>query len=372
MSRTSRLLFSIHSWLGLLAGIFILSFFVTGSVIVFRKELNDWQHPHLHVVRDENRSYLPYNTLYQRAKEQQKDLYLYSFRYIPQTKTESIEMRVYSPAMKKYGLLYLNPYTGDVLGTTWNNSLYDLMLTMHYTFFIGKVGELLAGIFALALIGSVITGIIVYRRYIGRMLTFRLTMKWHNWRRVSSNLHRIIGVWALLFNLILSVSGFYMMLYAFDLKAQFGANASSSVSVPPIVQQNIDVLIERGEALLKDGKFHYLDFPRNEGEPITIYTNGGLWLWGDYNNKVEYDYTTGEVRRVFHQSQMSGKEKFEYALYTLHYGQYGGKGIKLMYCFFGLSGAVLSITGFALWYRKRKNHNGNIKRARDAKVQTCR
>lgn len=367
MSRTSRFLFSIHSWLGLIAGIFILSFFLTGSVIVFRKELNEWQHPHLHSVKESGR-YLSYNELYQKAKEQSPDLYLYSFRYIPQTPMETIEMRVYHPQKKEYGLLYLNPYNGKVLGTTWNNSLYDLLLTMHYTFFLGKVGELLAGIFALALIGSVITGIIVYRKHIGRMLTFRLKMKWRNWRMASSNLHRIIGVWALLFNLVLSVSGFYMMLYAFDLKAQFGSNASSSVATPPVVRQNLDSLIQKGEALLKDGKFYYLDFPRNEGEPITIYTNGGFWLWGDYNNKVEFDNATGKERRIFHQSQMSGKEKMEYALYTLHYGQYGGKGIKLLYSLFGLSGAVLSITGFALWYRKKRKGKGKTKQTMPARL----
>lgn len=354
MSRSSRLLFYVHSWLGLIAGIFILSFFLTGSVIVFRKELNEWQHPHLHRVAEEPAGYLSYNKLYQKAKLQQPELYLYSFRYIPQTRTETIEMRVYHPAKKEYGLLYLNPYNGKVLGATWNNSLYDVLLTMHYTFFLGKVGELMAGMFALALIGSVLTGLIVYRKHLIKVFLFRNKMRWRNWRMASSNLHRIIGVWALFFNLILSVSGFYMMLYAFDLKAQFGSNASFAVATPPVVQQNLDELINKTEATLKDGSFHYLDFPRNEGEPITVYTNGGFWLWGDYNNKVEFDNASGAVRRIFHQSSMSSKEKTEYALYTLHYGQYGGKGIKLLYCFFGLSGAVLSITGFALWYRKRR------------------
>ncbi len=125
-------------------------------------------------------------------------------------------------------------------------------------------------------------------------------------------------------------------------------------------------LIEKSEALLKEYRFHYLDFARNKGEPITIYTNGGLWLWDDFHNKVEFDNETGTVKRSFRQSNMSTKAKMEYALYTLHYGQYGGKGIKLLYCFFGLSGAVLWITGLLLWYRRKRNRqvksngNGNI------------
>jgi uncharacterized iron-regulated membrane protein len=352
MSKATRLLFSVHSWLGLVAGIFILSFFLTGSLIVFRKELNAWQHPGLHRVEGKG-AYLSYNELYRQAKAQVPELYLYSFRYIPQQRNETVELRVYHPVRKEYGLLYLDPYRGKVLGATWNNSLYDLLLTMHYTFFLGRLGELMAGIFALALFGSVLTGLVVYRKHIGKALTFRVKLNWRNWRTASSGLHRLVGVWALFFNLLLSFSGFYMMLYAFDLKAQFGSNAASAVTAPPPVKQHLDRLIEKGEVLLGDGRFHYLDFPRKEGEPITIYTNGGFWLWGDYNNKVEFDNGTGLVRRVVHQRNMSAKEKAEYALYTLHYGQYGGRGIKLLYALFGLAGALLSITGFALWYRRR-------------------
>jgi uncharacterized iron-regulated membrane protein len=353
MSRRSRALFALHSWLGLIAGIFILCFFLTGSVLVFREELNGWQHPHLFSVQPQGK-HLPFDSLYRGAQKQAPELYLYSFRHVPKKSHETVEMRVYHPAKNEYGLLYLNPYTGKVLGSTWNNSLYDLLLTAHTKFFLGKVGELLAAIFALALLGSVCTGLIVYRKHILRTLTFRNRLKWTNWRTISSNLHRSIGVWALLFNLVLAGSGFYMMLYAFDLKAQFGSNASKSVASPLAVPQNLDVLIVRAEQLLADDRFHYLDFPRNEGEPVTVYTNGGFWLWGDYNNKVEFDAASGAQQRVFQQSDMSAGEKAEYALYTLHYGQYGGKAIKFVYCLFALSGAVLSVTGFLLWWRKKR------------------
>lgn len=367
MSRSSRTIFTVHSWLGLIAGIFILSFFLTGSVIVFRKEVNRWQHPHLHTVQPAG-AFLPYDRLYREAVRQSPQLHLYSFRYIPERPGETIEMRVYDTAIKAYGLLYLDPYTGKVLGTTWGNSLYDLLLTLHYTFFLGKVGELLAGIFALALIGSVITGLIVYRKHLLQVLLFRQKMKWRNWRMVSSNLHRTIGVWALVFNLVLAGSGFYMMLYAFDLKAQFGSNASTSVATPPEVQADIDSLIGKGTALLSNGRFYYLDFPRNPGEPLAVYTDGGFWLWGDYNNKVEFDPANGAVRKVMRQEDMSLGTKLEYALYTLHYGQYGGTAIKMLYSLFALSGAVLSITGFMLWLRKRQKHPPKPARSRSAKA----
>jgi uncharacterized iron-regulated membrane protein len=355
MGRKTRMIFAIHSWTGLISGIFILSFFLTGSLIVFRKELNEWQHPHLFKTSQRG-EYLPYDSLYRNARVKEPVLFLYSFRYIPQQPTETIEMRVYDPKRKKYGLLYLDPYSGEVLGTTWNNSIYDLLLTMHYTFFLGRVGELLAAIFALALLIGMITGLIVYRNSLVRLFTFSMKMKWRNWRMVSSNLHHIVGVWGLIFNLILAGSGFYMMLYAFDLKTQFASNAEKSLGPPPEIGISIDLLISRTQTLFNNGKFVYLDFPRNEGEPLTVYTDGGFWLWGDLNNKVEFDPRQGHVRKQLGVNDLGTGEKIEYALYTLHYGQYGGLTIKIIYSLFALAGAVLSVTGFALWYRKKIRH----------------
>jgi uncharacterized iron-regulated membrane protein len=38
----------------------------------------------------------------------------------------------------------------------------------------------------------------------------------------------------------------------------------------------------------------------------------------------------------------------------LHMGRFGGMGIKIIYFVFGLSGGLLSITGFLWWWRRRK------------------
>jgi uncharacterized iron-regulated membrane protein len=260
-------------------------------------------------------------------------------------------MRIYNPKTDQYGLLYANVYTGKVLGVTYN-SYFDILLTLHYTFYLEKIGELLAAIFALCFLGSIMTGIYVYRKHLWKAMLFQVRISWKNWRKASSGLHRVIGVWALFFNFILAFSGFYMMLYAFDLKAQFGAESSLKPVYPPVFKINLDTLIANTEKEI-GGKFNYLDFPREETQPITIYTSGkSFWLFGDLTNYMKYNYVTGETLKVFRPADLSFWEKFEYSLYTLHFGQYGGLSIKLLYSFFGLASSVLSITGFLLYYRR--------------------
>jgi uncharacterized iron-regulated membrane protein len=349
--KASRRIFVLHTWFGLIAGLFVFIFFCTGSIIVFREELNTWQNPHLFRVEPQAKA-LSYNELYTKAKQQVPELYLYSFRYLPQAADETIEMRVHDPVQKDYPLLYLNPYTGDVLGVE-RNSLYDVLLHLHYTFYLGRVGELLAAIFALCLLGSVITGVIVYRKFFFKALLFRIPISFKNWRFAMSGLHRLLGSWSLLFNILLSFSGFYMMMYAFNFSEHFKSPSLLVESKPPIVKQNIDSLILKTSNLISDFQLHYVDFPRKENDPIRITGKSKAWLFGDYNNAVAFDYQSGEIKEIFKEENLTSQEKFEYALYTLHYGQYGGMTIKVIYSFFALAGVVITVSGFSLWYRRK-------------------
>ncbi len=354
--RFTRQLYQWHKWLGIIAGLFVLVFFISGGVIVFSRSLDAWENPQLYKVTPKDTP-LPYDTLYRMAQQQQPDLYLYSFRHMPQTPEESIEMRVYDPSSKTYPLLFLDPYTGKVLGVK-RHSVYDFFMKMHYTFYLGRVGELLAGIFALALLGSVITGTIVYRKYVLGVLLFRVPLRLQNWRVAASGLHRYLGVYTLLFNVVLAFSGFYMMLYAFDLKAQFGATSNAVPQTPPQVLVNVDSAMHVMQRRMPGVSINYVDFPRDVAGKLNI--NGdapGGWLYGNYNNRMEFDYRTGAILSEFRESDLSGKEKFEYALYTLHFGQYGGMGIKVLYAFFALAGVLIVVSGFLLYMRKNGKSN---------------
>ncbi|MDO1447016.1 PepSY-associated TM helix domain-containing protein [Rhodocytophaga aerolata] len=346
----ARKIYALHQWLGLVAGMFILVFFLTGSIIVFRDELNKWENPHLFSVKVKG-EWLPYDELYRKVQAQVPEVYLYSFRYLPASPEETIEMRVYS--QDTYPLLYVNPYTADVLGIE-NNSWYDFFITLHYTFYLKTTGELLAALFAMALLGSVITGIYVYRKSVVKVVLFRVGIHWKNWRTVSSGLHRIVGVWALLFNLVLATSGFYMMWYALDPGYHTQTAKTTQIQPPPAIHANIDSLMKQTQQLIPGVQLTYVDFPRNSGDSITIHGHlPGGWLLGKMTSYAKFDPHTGQVGSVFKETELSIGEKIEYALYTLHYGQYGGKAIKVVYAFFGLAGALLTITGFLLWWRRK-------------------
>jgi uncharacterized iron-regulated membrane protein len=354
MSKRNRKIYAWHAWTGLIAGFFILIFFLTGAVIVFREELNKVIDKELFIVRPEGKR-LAYQALYDSISRQTGgSVYLYSYRYIPKQATETIELRIYEPARKRYGLLYANPYNGKVLGKTFD-SWYDIMLRIHYQFYLGRIGETLAAVFALALLISVLTGFWVYRKSFWKALFFQVRFNRKNWHTISSSLHRILGAWGLVFHFILALSGFWMVKHALLDMPNHLKSDTEKLEIPPAFQVNLDKLIQEAEKKL-GGKINYLNFPRKPQDPlnISIKTPDSNWLFGDYNNAIDFDRQSGKITKIFQEKNLSTFERFEYALYTLHFGQFGGVGIKILYCIFALFGAILPITGFVLWRRRNR------------------
>lgn len=351
----NRKVFVWHSWLGLFAGLFVLIFFLTGALIVFSHEMEHTENPHLTRVVP-LKEWLPFDDLYRNARSaaDKNDVFIYSFYYVPQSPNESISMRCYNSNTKKYGLAYINPYTGDYLGETYG-TVADTLVALHYTFLAGRFGEFLAGIFAFCLMGSIITGFYVYRRHLFDGLLFRFRAKKKDWKAYSSYLHRVLGVWGLLFNFVLAFSGFYMMIYVFDLKTHFGTNSSKSMPTPPEITQNLDVLIEKTKARFPDFRFGYMDFPREEGQDINLLGDlPGNLLLGEWATRATFSNSSGELISLISEEELSNWEKFEYCLYTLHYGQFGGIWLKILYCIFALLGAISTVTGFLLYSKRSK------------------
>lgn len=346
---SSRRLFALHSWLGLVAGGLLLVFFCTGALMVFREELNEVGHPELFRVEARGRQPLGFDALYRRAREQAPDALFYSFRHVPQAPTETLEIRIYEGG--EYGRLFVDPYTGRMLGKSFN-SFTDALIILHYSFYLKHAGEALAGVLAICLLGSTITGLVVYRRHLGKVLLFRQRISWRTGRAAASGLHRVLGVWALLFNLVLAGSGLWMSWDAFDLQKILSSDDKPQAALPP-VPAHLDQLVQEARRQVPGLELVRVNFPRKPDAPVVVLgrTAQDAWLWGASVNKVEFANQAGpvQVRKVQRQQYLRPWERLDLALRTLHFGQYGGLGIKILYSLLALSSAVITITGFVLW-----------------------
>jgi uncharacterized iron-regulated membrane protein len=253
---------------------------------------------------------------------------------------------------------FLNPYSGEILhhGKRYDYWM-DWLLLFHYTFSVPVWGEFAAAILSITLILSIVTGTIVYRKHVLKVFLFSVSLKFKNWRTASSGLHRIVGVWSLLFHVLIAITAFWMLRHTFS-KSHFEERSVNYVEAP-VKNFSID------SALIKINEryptFHaqFLTLPETDEMPAYFYghSNGVSFFFANYYDEIQHD---GKSFTPNFLHQKTAGEKFESMMYPVHAGHYGSILVKVIYCMGGLTPALLSITGFFLWWRRKKRKTLNL------------
>lgn len=349
----NRKLFKIHSWAGLLAGLFLLVVGISGSILVFNEEINHWLYAdRLAVTVPPGAKRLSLDACYNIVKLRFPQMNYVGFGEVPKLPDQSVEFRMERGDVQYKA--YVNPYTGTIIhaGERYNQ-VCDWLLMLHYSLYSGKVGELTVAILGLLLLISVVTGLWIYRKNIVPVLLFQTKIKLTNWRTISSGLHRIVGVWSLLFNLLIAVTGFWMLRYTFT--QEHFADTSNKSLRRAVFTTSIDGALTTIQRAHPDFTPTYLFLPEKAGEDLSVYGTVGdqSYLFGNFSDEVTIDGHTGNIKETKFISQKTLSEQLESMVFPVHSGMYGHWTIKILYALLGLTPGLLSVTGFVLWWRRK-------------------
>ncbi|WP_349314835.1 PepSY-associated TM helix domain-containing protein [Chitinophaga sp. MM2321] len=341
--------FRIHRITGLIAGAILLLLSISGSILVFSDEIDHALEANAyHVTPGTQKQPLAQLLLHAKQSLPGKTPYLFFVR-LPQAPDESAIIRAeYAADYKVY--LFMNPYTGQVVHQHANKGYFTgFVLYLHFTLLSGKTGVKIMLITGILLFLSVLTGIWVYRGAIGKVLTFRVKLEWGNRTRRWRNLHRIIGVWALLFNALIAFTGIMLQLKVLDARK---TTPKEYVEVP--VKVDYDQLLAKAEAQIPGFRVMGIRPPKKAGDPIRFLGHAHeAAIWGTYSSSVNFDAGTGLVKKTVNFSQAAFGDKFAACIAPLHFGNYGGIALKILYSLLALTPGILSVSGFLIWYRRK-------------------
>jgi uncharacterized iron-regulated membrane protein len=211
----------------------------------------------------------------------------------------------------------------------------------------------LTALFGLTMLGSLLTGLVIYRKMIWKVMTFRLRINRKNWRTLSSDIHRIVGVWSLGLNAVIFFTGFWMNLFAFNAKSWQTEVVPTRPNTPMLV--SADTLYRQALVAIPALRPSYVYLPTQPERKFSV--RGYLadqWVFWGAANSVSIDQYTGQVLTVRRLSDLSAGERAEATFFSLHVGNYGGLPIKILYVLIGLTPGLLSVTGFLLWWRRAR------------------
>lgn len=359
----SKLWFLVHSWLALPVWFFLLIICVTGTLATVSQEIVWLANPEIRASQpDADAPRLSYSVVMERLKQQVPDIFVQSL-HRPDEDHFALNARVSYPDGRTL-TVYVNPYTGVIQGEspTFNFSQFTRALhgwwlmpfTNGYSW-----GWYLVSFMGIPMLASLITGLVVYKRFWRGFLRPRL--RFNRGARVFwGDFHRLSGIWSIWFIAVISITGIWFLI-----QAVLGDNqvTISTEGIPTFIaredipltdgsaakQISLDQAIVVAKQSLPNLNPSFISLPGNAYSPILIYGRGWYPLMGESALINPYN---GAVEKTRSLSDRSALEFVTESMRPLHTGDFGGLWVKLIWFFFGLILSFMMLSGMLIWTKR--------------------
>ena len=356
-SRLRKLLFQVHLWIGLTLGLYVVVVCVSGSLVVFRSEIEDALHAELTTVKP-GAQRVALQPVYEAVKRAHPDDTLRTIN-LP-TASDRAWSFWFTGAKGKSFHAYANPYTGALLGTDIaNDNLTEWLYDLHAHLLGGGTGEKINGIGAMLLVVLCLTGVVIWWPGRGRVVRQGLTIQWRaQWKRRNYDLHKVIGIASAALIVLVAVTGIY-----FPFRQPFRvvagwlghpAKTETPRCIPRPVAQwpTLDEAIATANTALPEGEVNWIGLPRKSDEDISVrkkLPSDWRLTGSDY---VHLDQYTGAVLLVERHAERSRGERFMRAMFPLHVGTFGGLFTRILWAGLGLVPVLLFVSGLLMWWNR--------------------
>jgi uncharacterized iron-regulated membrane protein len=202
-------MFQVHLWTGLALGLYLVMLSLTGSVLVYRNEL-DRAFSTPRPVFDAKARRLTTAEMTQAALRAYPGYEVTRVGERITRRNPTIEVWVEKAGEKKERLF--NPFTGADLGdaVTRGEHFVLWLARLHDELLFDRPGRWWNGFLSGILTLTVVTGLVVWWPGSGRWKRSLLIKRQSGWRRLNWDVHSAGGFWLFLFLLMWGVSGFYL------------------------------------------------------------------------------------------------------------------------------------------------------------------
>jgi Uncharacterized iron-regulated membrane protein len=361
-----RGLIFLHRWLGLITGIVVLIVCITGSLYVFKDEIENVTQSYRFVKPQQ----LPVKSPGEIKDIAEKNLPGKSIRGVDYKGNDhSLCVSFYDYNPQYYYLMYINPYTGKVMKIKdMSRDFFRLIIEGHcYLWLPPAIGAPIVAISTLVFIFLFLSGLFIW--FPRKIKRSRFLMKWKaGWKRRIYDLHTIVGFYFSLILLIVAMTGLVWGFQWFGNGLYWITSGGKQIeervqiaSVPPTVISktvtSLDSLFNKVCKEYPDSEIISLSYPADKESTIqiSVNNNAGTYWKTDYYYFDQYSFkeikTTNGIRGKL--SDASGADKLRRMNYDIHTGAIGGIWGKILVFIAALFAASLPVTGFILWWRKR-------------------
>jgi uncharacterized iron-regulated membrane protein len=359
---TIKTWFLVHKWTSLISTLFLLMLCVTGLPLIFHDEIDAMlgeDYEARLAGAPSAQAGLPLDAMLAKALAQRpgevplfmafsNDSPLLTVTTGPRASASETEMT----------LLFLDRATGAVIGPAPSGGVMDFILTLHTDLFLGLPGMLFLGAMGFLFVVGLISGVVLYAPFM-RWLAFGTLRTARSQRVRRLDQHNLVGVVTLGWALVVGLTGVINTL-ADPLTAQWQsgelaemtAHYQGAAPLAPAEYGSLDAAMAAAQSALPNRAPQFIGFPGgafSTGHHYAVFFQGDrpatqFLLTPALIDAREGTLTDTREMPTINQALMLSK--------PLHFGDYGGLPLKLLWALLDIATIWVLWTGILLWLRR--------------------
>lgn len=348
----------VHKWTSLVCTAFLLMFCITGLPLIFHEEIDELTRAPVIAAKAEGSA-----SLDAVAADALKDHPGWHNIFVAYDADKPVIFAAVGPtplAGEDEGKLYLyDARSGRRLNAPpFNEGVMAFLLDLHAHLLLGIPGQLFLGLIGLIFLVAVVSGVVVYAPFM-RKLAFGTVRKDRSRRLRWLDTHNMVGIVTLGWVSVVGLTGFIItmtlpitMIWQMDELAEMAAPYKDATLPENLV--SVDAAVATVRAAVPNAKVSLVSWPGSQFSTKHHYMvalAGDTPLTERLINPAMVDAETGKLTDV---RAMPWYVKTLFVSAPLHFGDYGGMPLKIIWALLDIAAIVVLWTGLRLWLGRRK------------------
>jgi len=360
-ARTIRVWFAVHKWTSLICTAFLLLLCLTGLPLIFLHELEHLMEDEIHTAAvPEGTPKASLDDVVDAARDKYPGEYA---RFLVWDDHEPGLMFV-TLVPSRYDMtgefrsVAVDAYRAEVVAEPRFDGILWIMFKLHTDLFAGLYGMLFLGFMGLLFVVSLVSGAVLYGPFM-RKLDFGAVRREGTPRLKWLDLHNLLGIVTLTWALVVGLTGVINTLSDVVLtgwrNGQLAEMVSAYEGTPPAENfSSIDLAVENAKKAAPGMAPSFMAFPGStfsSDHHYTLFMHGSTPLTSRIGTPVLVDAETSEF------TDSRAMPWYVTALFIsqpLHFGDYGGMPMKIIWAVLDVITIVVLGSGLYLWLTHRK------------------
>lgn len=257
-----------------------------------------------------------------------------------------------------YSFQPIDQTSGAPAPSVAGHPVMEVLLKLHTDMFLGLPGMLVLGAMGLLLIAALVSGVVLYAPFM-RRLPFGTVRVSKQTRTRWLDYHNLLGAVILAWLLVVGTTGVVNTLatpiLAFWKDTALKELTRAYDAPAPVAQRSsLQAAVDRAKAALPGMQLQFVAFPGSAystDHHYAVFFHGDTPLTARLTTPALIDARTGQLAEV---ASTPWYVKTLSLSQPLHFGDYGGLGLKILWALLDLAAIVVLGSGLYLWLAKRK------------------